>query len=132
MDAPSAAAKAQGGQAVGIERQIGPDILDAIRDGNIAAVFEEADEPPHTAKIDRITKLRRTITRTAALVLREPSDGCSIHAGEREAATIKPVQEMTGGSAVIYERSGAAQGLEKRGDRIGRRRRVIGKTRSQE
>ena len=76
---------------VGVERQIGADILDAIRDGNIAAVFEEADEPPHTAEIDRITKLRRTITRTAALVLREPSDGCSTYVGEREAATIEPV-----------------------------------------
>jgi hypothetical protein len=117
---------------VGVERQIGTDILDTIRDGNIAAVFEEADKPPHAAEIDRITKLRATITRTAALVLREPSDGCSIHAGEREAATAEPVQEMTGGAAVIYERGGTAQGLEKCGDRIGRRRRVVCKTRSKE
>ena len=111
MDAPRARAEARGGQAVGIERQVGANILDAVDDGYIATIFEESDEPPHAAKIDRIAKPCRTVARTVTSMLCETRDGRRVHADERNAALIKPMQEMTSGAAVVYGVAAPRRGL---------------------
>src|SRR5258708_10994149 len=92
------------------------DVFHAINHWDVAAALEKADETADAADVVRVAERGRAVMRAATPVPRETIDNRVVHAGDGNATSVEPNQEVSRHAALVPEtprRERATQIIEK-------------------
>jgi hypothetical protein len=102
--APTLQTISDGFEMVGETCEMAVDAFDIGNDWDVAPVLQKADETANAGEILRGLEFARAVAAAATAMSREVIDSCFIHAGDWDAASVEPKQEMTCGAAVTGKR----------------------------
>lgn len=104
ISALGATAVSHGSEMMSVEGEMRDGMFKIIKDGNIATVLEEANEATHTTDVRGVAKLPRTIAGAVTPMPCKAPNSSDVHAGQGNAAPIKPKQKVTRRAGVVPHR----------------------------
>ena len=106
----------------GISAEMPVQIRKVADKGDFAPILKKPDKAPDPVDVIGIANLVGTVARTRAVMSGKASKDGAVHCGDQDALQFEPAKKVTGSTAIDDMRRGGAHRLEKRIDRVLRRK----------